>query len=194
MARSRAFDEMAVLRSARDLFWVRGYEATSLGLLQTAMGLSRSSLYETFGSKRALFARVLDHYLAEVIGPRLAPLEQPEAGSAELVDYFEEFGRFLREAPPAVAGRGCLLVNTATELAVLDDEAAAVVEAYRQRVTAVFLVVIERAGLDGAERRAELLTAAVIGLFLTSRLSLPAAARLADATALEVRDWTVARP
>jgi AcrR family transcriptional regulator len=195
MARKRAFDETAVLRAARDVFWVRGYEAASLELLQSAMGLSRSSLYETFGSKRALFARVLTIYLAEVIDPRLAPLEHPEAGFSSLLGYFESFADFLRQAPVELAGRGCLLVNTATELAVLDDEAAAVVEGYRQRVRAVFRSVLDRAVqagelAGGAEsRRADLLTAQVIGLFLTSRLSLPAAAGLADAVAAELHTW-----
>lgn len=195
MARKRSFDETAVLRAARDVFWERGYEATSLELLQAAMGLSRSSLYETFGSKRALFARVLDGYLADVIDPRLAPLERPGAGFASLVGYFNDFGRYLRLAPPDLAGRGCLLLNTATELAVLDDEAAAVVEAYRQRVAAVFLAVVTQATEDGdlgdgaTGRRADLLTAQVIGLFLTSRLSLPAAAGLADAISGEIQSW-----
>jgi len=198
MARKRSFDETAVLRAARDVFWARGYEATSLELLQIAMGLSRSSLYETFGSKRALFARVLDGYLAEVIDPRLAPLERKGAGFASLVAYFNDFGRYLRLAPPELAGRGCLLLNTATELAVLDDEAAAVVEAYRQRVAAAFLAVVTQAAEDGdlavdgaSGRRADLLTAQVIGLFLTSRLSLPAAAGLADAIAGEIQTWRI---
>jgi len=214
MARKRSFDEAAVLRAARDVFWTRGYEATSLDLLQAAMGLSRSSVYETFGSKRALFARVLDGYLAEVIDPRLAPLERPDAGLAALVAYFEDLGGFLRQAPAELAGRGCLLLNTATELAVLDDEAALVVESYRQRVAAVFLAVLTQAIRDGdladgaesggaesgraergdsgsgsAGRRADLLTAQVVGLFLTSRLSLPAATALADAIATEIRSW-----
>jgi TetR/AcrR family transcriptional regulator, transcriptional repressor for nem operon len=195
MARRKAFDEAAVLRAARDVFWVRGYESASLELLQSAMGLSRSSLYETFGSKRALFARVLAGYLAEVIDPRLAPLERADAGFAALLTYFESFGDFLRQAPVELAGRGCLLVNTATELAVLDDEAAAVVEGYRRRVLTAFRSVLDRAvlagDLDGGaeQRRAELLTAQVIGMFLTSRLSLPAAAGLADAVAAEIRTW-----
>ena len=197
MARKRSFDETAVLRAARDVFWARGYEATSLELLQVAMGLSRSSLYETFGSKRALFARVQADYLADVITPRLAPLERSGAGTASLVTYFTTFAEYLRTAPPERAGRGCLLVNTATELAVLDDEAAGVVEAYRQRVRAVFGTVLQQAVQDGglpddgsAERRAELLTAEVIGVFLTSRLSLPAAAALADAVAADIRSWS----
>jgi TetR/AcrR family transcriptional repressor of nem operon len=196
MARKRSFDEAAVLRSARDVFWRRGYEATSLERLQAAMGLSRSSLYEAFGSKRELFARVLAGYLADVIDPRLAPLERPDAGFDALTTYFEELGRFLRQAPADLAGRGCLLLNTATELSVLDDEAAAAVEGYRQRMAAVFLTVVTRATKDGdlspdgnAADRADLLTAQVIGLFLTSRMSLPAAAGLADTIGAQIRSW-----
>ena len=201
MARKRSFDEKAVLRAARDVFWVRGYEASSLDLLQEAMGLSRSSLYETFGSKRELFARVLAGYLAEVIDPRLAPLEHASAGFDSLVTYFDDFARFFRAAPAEVAGRGCLLLNTATELAVLDHEAAAMVENYRRRMAGVFLAVLHQAARDGdldvhqdAEaRRSELLTAQVVGLFLTSRLSLPAAAGLAAAIAAEIRTWRPSR-
>ncbi|HST85584.1 MAG TPA: helix-turn-helix domain-containing protein [Kineosporiaceae bacterium] len=201
MARKRSFDEQAVLRAARDVFWVRGYEASSLDLLQEAMGLSRSSLYETFGSKRALFARVLEGYLAEVIDPRLAPLDRPGAGFDSLITYFEDFGKFFRAAPAKLAGRGCLLLNTATELAVLDDDAAAMVENYRRRMAAVFLAALGQAVQDGdleadegaTRRRAELLTAQVVGLFLTSRLSLPAAAGLATAIAAEIRSWRPSR-
>jgi TetR/AcrR family transcriptional repressor of nem operon len=197
MARKRAFDEQAVLRAARGVFWLRGYEASSLDLLQAAMGLSRSSLYETFGSKRALFTRVLEGYLADVIDPRLAPLDRPGAGFDALVTYFENFGAFFQTAPANLAGRGCLLLNTATELAVLDDDAAAMVENYRRRMAGVFLAVLTQAVRDGdleaaedaTRRRAELLTAQVVGLFLTSRLSLPAAAGLATAIAAEIRSW-----
>jgi AcrR family transcriptional regulator len=200
MARKRTFDEQAVLRAARDVFWLRGYEASSLDLLQAAMGLSRSSLYETFGSKRALFTRVLEGYLADVIDPRLAPLDRPGAGFDALVTYFENFGAFFQTAPANLAGRGCLLLNTATELAVLDDDAAAMVENYRRRMAGVFLAVLTQAVRDGdletaepaedaTRRRAELLTAQVVGLFLTSRLSLPAAAGLAIAIAAEIRSW-----
>jgi TetR/AcrR family transcriptional repressor of nem operon len=162
------------------------------------MGLSRSSLYEAFGSKRALFGQVLAGYLAEVIDPRLAPLERPEAGFASLATYFEEFGRFFRHSPADLAGRGCLLLNSATELAVLDDEAAAMVEGYRQRMVAVFLAVLTRAAgqgdLDAGGTpgvRAELLTAQVIGMFLTSRLSPPAAATLADTIGEQLHSWQV---
>ncbi len=147
--------------------------------------------------KRALFARVQAAYLAEVIDPQLAPLSLPGAGLASLIRYFENLGQFMREAPAEVANRGCLLLNTATELAVLDEEAAVLVESYRQRMAAVFRAVLAQAARDGdldsvegtQARRVDLLVAQVIGLFVTSRLSPPAAAALAATISAEIRTW-----
>ncbi len=200
MARRKTFDQATVVRAARDVFWVRGYEGSSLERLQGVMGLSRSSLYETFGSKRALFTRAVDSYLTEVIGPRLAPLEREDAGPAALVTYFRGFAHYLRQAPPPLARRGCLLINTATELDLLDDEAARAVEAYRERVRFTFRTAIGRGTststrpIEDAERRAELLTAQLVGLFLTSRLNPTAAADLADIVADDIATWSRSGP
>ncbi|HRV92857.1 MAG TPA: helix-turn-helix domain-containing protein, partial [Anaerolineae bacterium] len=60
MARPREFDENEVLDKAMDLFWQKGYEATSIQELLTAMGISRGSLYDAFGDKHALFLAVLE--------------------------------------------------------------------------------------------------------------------------------------
>ncbi len=62
MARPREFDEENALDRAMRVFWTQGYEGTSLHDLLEAMGLSKSSFYETFGSKRALFLRSLEHF------------------------------------------------------------------------------------------------------------------------------------
>jgi TetR/AcrR family transcriptional repressor of nem operon len=61
------FDPGQALASAMSLFWRKGYEATSLQDLLKATGLSKSSLYQTFGSKRALFERSLDLYRREMV-------------------------------------------------------------------------------------------------------------------------------
>ncbi len=59
MARTREFDENVVLERARDLFWEQGYTATSIQDLEKALGISRSSIYASFGSKRALYDKTL---------------------------------------------------------------------------------------------------------------------------------------
>ncbi|CAM5616019.1 TetR/AcrR family transcriptional regulator OS=Streptomyces alboniger OX=132473 GN=CP975_28210 PE=4 SV=1 [Streptomyces alboniger] len=63
MARPRTFDEERALDAAMHAFWVKGYEATSTQDLCEATGLGRSSIYNTFSSKHALFRRALARYM-----------------------------------------------------------------------------------------------------------------------------------
>lgn len=57
MARTREFDEAKVLEAAMQLFWEKGYEATSLSDLTARMGIQRPSIYSTFGDKRSYLKR-----------------------------------------------------------------------------------------------------------------------------------------
>src|SRR5438034_418152 len=61
--RPRAFDREAALAQATRLFWCKGYEATSIADLTEAMGIGSPSLYAAFGSKEALYAEALRHYV-----------------------------------------------------------------------------------------------------------------------------------
>jgi TetR/AcrR family transcriptional repressor of nem operon len=188
VARSKEFDNLTAVTAARDVFWERGYASTSLAQLQAATGLSKSSLYETYGSKRALFTRAAENYLDQVITPRLAPLEASGAGKAELVQYFLNLAAFFTAAPNRIARRGCLLLNTAMDLNDLDEDAAELVRAYRERVRSAFLGIATTA-VPNPGQVAEILTAAQIGLMVTSRLDPALAASLARALALEVGVW-----
>src|ERR1700743_1113257 len=62
MARTKDFDENEVLQKAMNLFWYKGYNGTSMQDLVDGLGISRSSLYDTFGDKHALFMRALENY------------------------------------------------------------------------------------------------------------------------------------
>lgn len=77
MARPREFDEDEVLQAALRLFWEKGYEGTSLDDLMTAMRLTKSSLYKAFGSKEALFWRVVERYQRDFLDFRHAALAEP---------------------------------------------------------------------------------------------------------------------
>ncbi len=60
--RPRAFDRDAALEQATQLFWRKGYAATSISDLTEAMGIGSPSLYAAFGSKEELYAEALRHY------------------------------------------------------------------------------------------------------------------------------------
>ncbi|HOZ57111.1 MAG TPA: helix-turn-helix domain-containing protein, partial [Nakamurella multipartita] len=69
MGRTKTFDPGEVVRAARAVFWTRGFESASLPELQEATGLSVSSIYHSFGSKRGLFDAAVASYLDEVARP-----------------------------------------------------------------------------------------------------------------------------
>ncbi|SFB61566.1 transcriptional regulator, TetR family [Rhizobium sp. NFR07] len=60
--RPRKFDRVAALAAAMRLFWIKGYEATSVADLTEAMGIGVKSLYAAFGSKDELYAEALKYY------------------------------------------------------------------------------------------------------------------------------------
>ncbi len=129
MGRPPTFDHDTVVRAARDVFWQVGYEGASLGELESATGLKRSSLYHAFGSKRGLFDAAVEHYLDQVVRPRLRGLH-PDAAPGALPDYL----RGLRTAildDPHRGTRGCLLIGIAGAAIGADPAVAEVVTRYR---------------------------------------------------------------
>jgi len=191
VGRQKQFDDTTVVRAARDVFWQRGYASTSLADLEAATGLSRSSLYLTYGSKRGLFDRALRNYLDELIWPMLAPMEAAGAGREEIVGYFWAQAANLQGSPNSVLTRGCLIANTSTELNVLDADAVQVVLEYRNRVRAAIFHALGgiAESIHDREAKAEILAAAQIGVMISARVDPIAAARLAETVATDVKTW-----
>ena len=136
MGRTKAFDSAAVIRAARDAFWERGYEGTSVVDLERATGLNRSSLYHAFGNKRGLFDAAVDDYLEAVVRPRLRALVSGAPTLAALLAYFSGLAIAIETLPGSIPPYGCLLVNCATGLAARDDAARRVVDGYRAELAA----------------------------------------------------------
>jgi TetR/AcrR family transcriptional regulator, transcriptional repressor for nem operon len=63
VGRPRSFDEDEALAGAARLFAAHGYDGTSVDDLVRGLGVHRGSLYSTFGSKRALYLRVLREHV-----------------------------------------------------------------------------------------------------------------------------------
>ncbi|MGK5543972.1 TetR/AcrR family transcriptional regulator [Streptomyces sp. URMC 127] len=144
MARTKEFDPDAALQSALELFWQRGYEATSMADLVGHLGIARASLYATFGSKRDLYLKALERY-GDQRGPGVTE-ELARPGPA-LPAVRALVTRYAEEAAGDELRRGCFVTNTAVELAPHDPDAARSVEDS--------WLVLERALISALTRAAE---------------------------------------
>jgi TetR/AcrR family transcriptional regulator, transcriptional repressor for nem operon len=173
------------------VFWQRGYASTSLADLEAATGLSRSSMYQTYGSKRGLFDCALRNYLEEMIWPMLAPMDATGAGREEIVGYFLAQAANLRRSRRSVLTHGCLIANTSTELNVLDADAVQTVLEYRNRVRAAIFHALGgmTETIHDREAKAEILAATQIGVMISARVDPIAAAKLAETIATDVKTW-----
>ncbi|MFE6307647.1 TetR/AcrR family transcriptional regulator [Nocardiopsis sp. NPDC057823] len=200
MGRPRQFDEREAVVKATDLFWRRGYSATSVRDLGDELELTPSSLYRTFKDKHTLFLRALDHYRAT----ESAQAEQwLSADGRPVRDVLRDWMLWLVTCPAGgEPGRGCLVVNTATELGTADDQVSRRTEAaFDVTRRALRSLLLEGrasgelpAGLD-IEAAVELLFTTVLGLRVRERAGHDAA-RLATAidAAIRVLGPTAADP
>ncbi len=119
MARPKAFNEEEVIDKAVEAFWAKGYEATSMQDLVSAMGIQRGSLYAAFGSKQQLFLKSLERY-GEVVVNKLLEILQSEASAIESIKLF--FAQLVEHLLTAGPLRGCLVTNSAIERGLTDED------------------------------------------------------------------------
>lgn len=144
--RPLTFNKHKALADVTLLFWLQGYEGTSVQQILTCMGLNRSSLYSTFGDKRALFIQALDQF-SSLTGLACAPLNQFE-DPKEAVRQFYNLVFFA--LPVEQRKNGCLLVNTILEQSGLDDELASIAANKLAVVSSAFQGCFESAKISGS--------------------------------------------
>ena len=173
MARPREFDETAVLEAAIQCFWERGYEATSTRDLGTKMGITGASLYNAFGDKRSLYRRALDHYVDQSFRDRIARFEGHFAPREAIGAFFDEI---VKRSLSDKQRKGCMLVNSALEVAPHDPEFQRVVNVVLKQVEAFFLRCVVAGQRDGtiansqsAKDLARLLLSTLIGIRVLAR-------------------------
>ncbi|WKX73594.1 TetR/AcrR family transcriptional regulator [Streptomyces sp. XD-27] len=173
MGRPKQFDPDVAIDKAMDVFWRKGYAATTPQDLVDEIGIGKGSLYHAFGSKHALFERALERYR--------------DTRAAQLVELLDRPGPvrpLLREALELLIEidlgdpdrRGCLAVNTATELAGADEKSTDLVRWMFARTEDALRIAVERGQrareIDGgrdARAVASLLLATVIGMRVIAR-------------------------
>ena len=177
MARPLEFDRSKAVNKALVLFWRKGYQASSLADLLSAMGIGRSSFYAAFTDKRTLFLECLDLFAARTVDVvQRARSEMPPVDA--LQHFFER--NFIGVPGSGVAASasrhwGCMLVNTVIEMAGVDDELAERASRHLGEMQRVFQACLRDAGAKAA--RAEDLAAMLMllneGIRVSSRRRLP---------------------
>jgi TetR/AcrR family transcriptional regulator, transcriptional repressor for nem operon len=148
LGRPRTFIPEEALHVALDVFWQRGYRATSLDDLTAAMGLSRSSFYAAFGSKQEVLLAAVRVYVDRIYADiqacenkHLDPLKSVRAMLGVMAD-------------PDGDQRGCLLVNSITELAPHIPEMQELARAHIDRVVKLLASQLVQSGVTKTQATA----------------------------------------
>jgi TetR/AcrR family transcriptional regulator, transcriptional repressor for nem operon len=173
MARTKDFDEDEVLRKAMNLFWLKGYNATSMQDLVDGLGISRSSLYDTYGDKHALFVKALESYRAsasEKLHQAISKASSAKEAVRCLLDYT------MNELSGDKEQKGCFLVNAAVEVAPHDAEVNKMLCDNDRQVEQLLLDIIQRGQESGeianksdAKTLADFVSNSIKGMRVTAR-------------------------
>lgn len=168
MARTREFDEDQVLDAAMQLFWEKGYEATSLSDLTSRMGIQRPSIYSAFGDKKELFEAALRRYTMSRASDTRTRL-QSHSSVKEAFSIF--FADVVNEEYAGDLSKGCFCINTMVELAPHDERFEILTREHQMYLAVIFQETIERGIQSGelevstdAKSLAQALIVALIGL------------------------------
>jgi TetR/AcrR family transcriptional repressor of nem operon len=147
MGRPQEFDTAEALRRAMHVFWSKGYEGASLADILHATGLSKSSLYATFGDKRTLFLAAFDAYRSERLEYLNRILQDGQPARQSIQTFFRQgVAHGIQSAP----SNGCMTANEAVELAPHDVDIQRLVAEDFQAVEDAFFQAIQRGQADGS--------------------------------------------
>lgn len=170
MARKKEYIEEEVVEKAMNLFWIKGYENTSMRMLEKEMGINKFSIYSSFGSKTGLFVESLKLYRRKV-DVLINELEKSSAGILAIKEYFY---KFLKLSARKGFGKGCLMTNTLNEIEIETDNKIVIqVESFRDKIKQVFfnkLMIQSDQDIKVTEEKADYLLISMIGLSSASKI------------------------
>jgi TetR/AcrR family transcriptional repressor of nem operon len=180
MARKRGFELDVALDQMVEIFWRKGYAATSINDLEASTNLSRTSLYAAIGGKNAIFIQALRRYAIKYNNHLMSALRDNPSPKAALADYFaKQIDQIVDRRLPG----GCLLANSVVECRQSNEAFDNHISTEFKRIEAAFFETIRR-GQDSGEidkgvdalRIARLLTATAEGMTLLARSNYPKSA------------------
>ncbi len=116
----KQFDRNATLKKALEVFWAKGFAATSMQELVSKMGINRASMYQTYGNKQALYIAAIDQYIENTLAHVRQELDSPGLPLDKLHKLLRQFviGSIKNNMS------GCLVNNAAVELGPYDKDIA----------------------------------------------------------------------
>jgi TetR/AcrR family transcriptional repressor of nem operon len=130
MARPKEFERDTALKRAITVFCEHGYEGTSTDALLSKMGISRQSLYDTFGDKRLLYLQALERYVEDSVAGQIAALNAPMSPLEGV-----EAVLLAMASKAAIAGApGCMGIGATCEFGQSDAEVSALIVASGDRL------------------------------------------------------------
>jgi len=144
MPRNKEFDYDEKLETARDLFWKKGYNATSMNDLVDSMKINRSSLYLAYGNKHDLFLKSLTNYIEKKdrqYSLAAKKSDEPLAAIRNIINSVFE---------SVVQESNCLFTNSVFELALTDKEVSKLLTDQTLKAVGLFEKLLKQAEEEGA--------------------------------------------
>ncbi|TXR60288.1 TetR/AcrR family transcriptional regulator [Bacillus sp. AY18-3] len=168
MARLREFDEEKALDAAMQLFWEKGYAATSLSDLTAKMGIQKPSLYSAFGDKEGLFEAALRRY-TNLHAANIRTKLQNEQSVKEAIRTF--FENIVEEEYKKEFSKGCFCINTMVELAPHNEKFEVLTREHQMYLAVIFQELITK-GIRSGELQNDLNAKALAQTLVTSLIGL----------------------
>lgn len=146
MKRARPYDRDTALDAAVNLFWIKGYHATSLKDLESALHMKPGSIYAAFSSKEALYLAALERYFEMSRKGFASHMQGAESPLAALSEYLLQLVRSRSEDHQ---GRACMLVKTLIDTTATDTDIADRANHYIEEIQADFAAAFDRAKAIG---------------------------------------------
>lgn len=143
--RPSIYDNQEALTKAQQVFWNKGYTATSLPDILQAIGIGAGSFYNAYkGGKKELFSKAIQQRRAAFAAFK-AELRQAPVPLELIKDFF----RSIAAADQQTHMQGCIIVNTVVEMANLDDELEEEAVTILKEVEAMFTATIADSQKNG---------------------------------------------
>jgi TetR/AcrR family transcriptional repressor of nem operon len=146
MARTKDFDESEVLNKAVSVFWLKGYNGTSMQDLVDSLGISRSSLYDTYGDKHTLYLKALEFY-QNTSGSAMYDIATNAISSREAIKQLLEL--VVNNLLSDKQHKGCFMVNAEVEVAPHDTEVRDMLCKNEKQIEEAFHLAIQRGQQSG---------------------------------------------